>query len=156
MLDKLKKASIDIVNEVGVKGACNVQLALNPKTYDYYVIEINPRVSRSSALASKATGYPIAKVATKIATGLNLDEISCPNGENLLSFTPNPDYVVVKFPKWPFDKFKFAKRKLGTKMMATGEVMAIGSNFEEALLKGIRSLEIKNILLKMNFQKKKL
>ena len=155
VLDKLKKASIDIVNEVGVKGACNVQLALNPKTYDYYVIEINPRVSRSSALASKATGYPIAKVATKIATGLNLDEISCPNGENLLSFTPNPDYVVVKFPKWPFDKFKFAKRKLGTKMMATGEVMAIGSNFEEALLKGIRSLEIKKYSLENEFSEEK-
>lgn len=155
VLDKLKKASIDIVNEVGVKGACNVQLALNPKTYDYFVIEINPRVSRSSALASKATGYPIAKVATKIATGLNLDEIKTPDGGNLLNFSPKPDYVVVKFPKWPFDKFKFAKRKLGTKMMATGEVMAIGSSFEEALLKGVRSLEIKKYSLENEFSSEK-
>ncbi|WP_308534395.1 carbamoyl-phosphate synthase large subunit [uncultured Peptoniphilus sp.] len=155
IVDKLKRASIEIVNEVGVEGACNVQLALNPKTYDYYVIEINPRVSRSSALASKATGYPIAKVATKIAAGLNLDEIMGPNGKSLLGFAPSPNYVALKFPKWPFDKFKFAKRKLGTKMMATGEVMAIGANFEEALLKGIRSLEIKKYSLENEFSKGK-
>ena len=139
----LRSASIDIINKVGIEGGCNVQLALNPKSFEYAVIEINPRVSRSSALASKATGYPIAKVAAKIALGLGLDEIkNAVTKKTYACFEPSLDYVVVKIPKWPFDKFYGANRKLGTKMMATGEIMAIGGNFEEAFLKGIRSLEI--------------
>jgi carbamoyl-phosphate synthase large subunit len=139
----LRSASIDIINNVGIEGGCNVQLALNPKSFEYAVIEINPRVSRSSALASKATGYPIAKVAAKIALGYGLDEIkNAVTQKTYACFEPSLDYVVVKIPKWPFDKFQGANRVLGTKMMATGEVMAIGSNFEAALLKGIRSLEI--------------
>lgn len=139
----LRTASIDIINEVGIEGGCNVQLALNPESFEYIVIEINPRVSRSSALASKATGYPIAKVAAKIALGYNLDEIkNAVTGKTYACFEPTIDYVVVKIPKWPFDKFYGANRKLGTKMMATGEIMSLGSNFEEAFLKGIRSLEI--------------
>ncbi|MFA5527042.1 MAG: carbamoyl-phosphate synthase large subunit [Peptostreptococcales bacterium] len=139
----LRKASLDIVSRVGIQGGCNIQFALNPNSYEYAVIEINPRVSRSSALASKATGYPIAKVATKIALGYNLDEIkNVVTGKTSAYFEPALDYVVVKIPKWPFDKFYGANRALGTKMMATGEVMALGSNFEEAFLKGIRSLEI--------------
>lgn len=139
----LRSASIDIINNVGIEGGCNVQLALDPKSFDYAVIEINPRVSRSSALASKATGYPIAKVAAKIALGYALDEIkNAVTQKTYACFEPSLDYVVVKIPKWPFDKFQGANRVLGTKMMATGEVMAIGSNFEAALLKGIRSLEI--------------
>ncbi|NLE25217.1 MAG: carbamoyl-phosphate synthase large subunit, partial [Clostridiaceae bacterium] len=139
----LRSASIDIINKVGIQGGCNVQLALNPKSFEYAVIEINPRVSRSSALASKATGYPIAKVAAKIALGYGLDEImNAVTGKTYACFEPAIDYVVVKIPKWPFDKFYSADRKLGTKMMATGEIMALGSNFEEAFLKGIRSLEI--------------
>ncbi|MFC0905926.1 carbamoyl-phosphate synthase large subunit [Clostridium sp. MT-14] len=139
----LRTASIDIINEVKIEGGCNVQLALNPDSLQYAVIEINPRVSRSSALASKATGYPIAKVAAKIALGCNLDEIeNAVTKKTYACFEPSLDYVVIKIPKWPFDKFENAKRELGTKMMATGEVMAIGSNFEAAFLKGIRSLEI--------------
>ena len=139
----LRSASIDIINNVGIEGGCNVQLALDPKSFDYAVIEINPRVSRSSALASKATGYPIAKVAAKIALGYALDEIkNAVTQKTYACFEPSLDYVVVKIPKWPFDKFQGANRVLGTKMMATGEIMSIGSNLEAALLKGIRSLEI--------------
>ncbi len=139
----LRSASIEIINEIQIEGGCNVQLALDPQSFEYAVIEINPRVSRSSALASKATGYPIAKVATKIALGFGLDEIrNAVTEKTYACFEPSLDYVVVKIPKWPFDKFYGANRKLGTKMMATGEVLAIGSNFEQAFLKGIRSLEI--------------
>ncbi|MCR8745826.1 carbamoyl-phosphate synthase large subunit [Romboutsia lituseburensis] len=139
----LRKASIDIINAIEVEGGCNVQIALNPNSLEYAIIEINPRVSRSSALASKATGYPIAKVAAKIALGYTLDEIeNAVTKKTYACFEPTLDYVVVKIPKWPFDKFKQANRKLGTKMMATGEIMSIGSNFESAMLKGIRSLEI--------------
>ncbi|MDR0880745.1 MAG: carbamoyl-phosphate synthase large subunit [Clostridioides sp.] len=138
----LRTASIDIINAVGVEGGCNVQIALNPHSLDYAIIEINPRVSRSSALASKATGYPIAKVAAKIALGYNLDEIeNAVTKKTFACFEPTLDYVVVKIPKWPFDKFRTANRSLGTKMMATGEIMSIGANFEAAMLKGIRSLE---------------
>jgi carbamoyl-phosphate synthase large subunit len=138
----LRKASIDIINAVEVKGGCNVQIALNPHSLEYAIIEINPRVSRSSALASKATGYPIAKVSAKIALGYTLDEIeNAVTKKTYACFEPTLDYVVVKIPKWPFDKFRHANRKLGTKMMATGEIMSIGSNFEAAILKGIRSLE---------------
>lgn len=140
----LRSASIKIIDAIGIQGGCNVQLALNPNSFEYVVIEINPRVSRSSALASKATGYPIAKVAAKIALGYNLDEIeNSITKKTYACFEPTLDYVVLKIPKWPFDKFYNATRSLGTKMMATGEVMAIGSNFEAALLKAIRSLEIK-------------
>lgn len=139
----LRTSAIKIINEVGVVGGCNVQFALNPKSFEYAIIEINPRVSRSSALASKATGYPIARVSAKIALGYQLDEIiNEVTGKTYACFEPALDYVVVKIPKWPFDKFKKADRRLGTKMMATGEVMAIGNNFEAAFLKGIRSLEI--------------
>ncbi len=138
----LRSASIDIINAIGIEGGCNVQLALNPNSFEYAVIEINPRVSRSSALASKATGYPIAKVAAKIALGYGLDEIkNAVTQKTYACFEPSLDYVVVKIPKWPFDKFYDADRLLGTKMMATGEIMAIGSTFEAAFLKGIRSLE---------------
>ncbi|WP_300278816.1 carbamoyl-phosphate synthase large subunit [Peptacetobacter sp.] len=139
----LKKASLDILNAVEVQGGCNVQFALNPNSFEYAVIEINPRVSRSSALASKATGYPIAKVSAKIALGYTLDEIeNAVTKKTKACFEPSVDYVVAKIPKWPFDKFKKADKRLGTKMMATGEIMSIGSNFEAAILKGIRSLEI--------------
>lgn len=138
----LRTASLKIIDAVGVEGGCNVQIALNPKSFEYAIIEINPRVSRSSALASKATGYPIAKVAAKIALGYTLDEIeNAVTKKTNACFEPTLDYVVVKIPKWAFDKFKHANRKLGTKMMATGEIMSIGSNFEAAFLKGIRSLE---------------
>ena len=139
----LRTAAINIINSIEIKGGCNVQFALDPNSYNYAVIEINPRVSRSSALASKATGYPIAKVAAKIALGYNLDEIKNEvTGKTFACFEPTLDYVVLKIPRWPFDKFYGAKRILGTKMMATGEVMAIANNFEMALLKGVRSLEI--------------
>ena len=139
----LRTAAINIINSIEIKGGCNVQFALDPNSYNYAVIEINPRVSRSSALASKATGYPIAKVAAKIALGYNLDEIKNEiTGKTFACFEPTLDYVVLKIPRWPFDKFYSAKRNLGTKMMATGEVMAIANSFEMALLKGIRSLEI--------------
>lgn len=139
----LRTAAINIINSIEIKGGCNVQFALDPISYNYAVIEINPRVSRSSALASKATGYPIAKVATKISLGYNLDEIKNEvTGKTFACFEPTLDYIVLKIPRWPFDKFYGAKRTLGTKMMATGEVMAIANNFEMALLKGVRSLEI--------------
>lgn len=139
----LRKAAFRIIEEVGIEGGCNVQFAVEPNSLQYAVIEINPRVSRSSALASKATGYPIARVAAKIALGLRLDEIENKvTGKPSMAFEPSIDYVVVKLPKWPFDKFFNADRNLGTKMMATGEVMAIGSTFEATLLKGTRSLEI--------------
>jgi carbamoyl-phosphate synthase large subunit len=144
----LRKASLDILEAVGIEGGCNVQLALDPHSFKYAVIEINPRVSRSSALASKATGYPIAKVAAKIALGYGLDEIkNAVTKKTFACFEPSLDYVVIKIPKWPFDKFYGADRKLGTKMMATGEIMAIGNNFESAFLKGLRSLEIKKYAL---------
>ncbi|TDT67406.1 carbamoyl-phosphate synthase large subunit [Hypnocyclicus thermotrophus] len=139
----LRTSAIKIINEIGVIGGCNVQFALNPDSFEYAIIEINPRVSRSSALASKATGYPIAKVGAKLALGYTLDEIKNDvTGKTYACFEPALDYVVVKIPKWPFDKFKEANKILGTKMMATGEIMAISSNFESAFLKGIRSLEI--------------
>lgn len=139
----LRTASINIINSVKIEGGCNVQFALNPNSFEYAVIEINPRVSRSSALASKATGYPIAKLAAKIALGYGLDEIkNAVTQKTYACFEPTLDYVVCKIPKWPFDKFYGADRALGTKMMATGEIMAIGANLEQALLKGIRSLEI--------------
>ena len=139
----LKTAALNIIEAVGIKGGCNVQFALNPNSFEYAVIEINPRVSRSSALASKATGYPIAKVSSKIALGYTLDEIlNAVTKKTYACCEPTIDYVVLKVPKWPFDKFDGADRALGTKMMATGEVMSIGTNFESAFLKGIRSLEI--------------
>ncbi len=139
----LRKASLDIITELNIVGGCNVQLALNPESFEYAVIEVNPRVSRSSALASKATGYPIAKVTTKIALGYTLDEIRNEvTGQTCSCFEPALDYVVVKYPKWPFDKFAGSSRKLGTQMKATGEVMAIASSFEAALMKAIRGAEI--------------
>ena len=138
----LRNASLKIIRALGIEGGCNVQLALDPNSFDYYVIEVNPRVSRSSALASKATGYPIAKIAAKIAVGLTLDEIMNPvTGKTYACFEPALDYVVTKFPRFPFDKFETADRRLSTQMKATGEVMAIGRNFEESLQKAIRSLE---------------
>ncbi len=144
----LRNAALDIIDSIQIKGGCNVQFALNPESFEYAVIEINPRVSRSSALASKATGYPIAKIASKIALGYNLDEIkNAVTGKTYACFEPTIDYIVTKIPKWPFDKFFGANRKLGTKMMATGEVMAISNTFESSLLKGIRSLEIKQFTL---------
>ncbi len=139
----LRSAALNIISALKIEGGCNCQFALNPDTFEYAVIEVNPRVSRSSALASKATGYPIAKVAALIAVGFTLDEI--PNfvtKKTKACFEPVLDYVVVKMPKFPFDKFVYAARKLGTQMKATGEVMAIGQNFEEALLKAARGLEI--------------
>ncbi len=138
----LRNSSLKIIRALGIEGGCNVQLALDPHSYNYYIIEVNPRVSRSSALASKATGYPIAKIAAKIAVGLTLDEILNPvTGKTYASFEPALDYVVTKFPRFPFDKFETADRRLSTQMKATGEVMAIGRNFEESLQKAIRSLE---------------
>ena len=140
----LRDVSLTIIRALGIEGGCNVQLALDPNSFNYYVIEVNPRVSRSSALASKATGYPIAKIAAKIAVGLTLDEIINPvTGVSYACFEPALDYVVAKIPRWPFDKFNSANRRLGTQMKATGEVMAIGRNFEESLLKAVRSLETK-------------
>ena len=146
----LRSAALNIIQAMGIEGGCNCQFALNPESFEYAVIEVNPRVSRSSALASKATGYPIARVATKIAVGYRLDEI--PNevtGETMACFEPALDYVAVKFPKWPFDKFVYGRRKLGTQMKATGEVMAIGRNFEQALLKAVRGAEISQDSLNM-------
>ena len=140
---KLRTAAIKIVCELGIVGGCNVQFAQHPTSAEYAVIEVNPRLSRSSALASKATGYPIAKVATRIAAGYCLDEISNEvTGTTFACFEPALDYIVAKIPKWPFDKFVTAKRTLGTQMKATGEVMAIANTFEAALMKAIRSLEI--------------
>ncbi len=138
----LRTASLDIITELGVEGGCNVQFALNPDSFEYCVIEVNPRVSRSSALASKATGYPIAKVASKIALGYTLDEIeNAITKKTYACFEPTLDYCVVKIPKWPFDKFIGAKHTLGTQMQATGEVMGIAPNFEMALMKAVRCLE---------------
>ncbi len=140
----LRSASIKIIRALNIKGGCNIQFALNPYSFEYVVIEVNPRVSRSSALASKATGYPIARVAAKIAIGLNLDEIKNSVTQNTYAcFEPSLDYIVTKVPRWPFDKFITADRSLGTQMKATGEVMAIGRTFEESLLKAIDSLDIK-------------
>ncbi len=139
----LRSASLDIITHLGIVGGCNVQLALNPDSFEYAVIEVNPRVSRSSALASKATGYPIAKITAKIALGYTLDEIKNDiTGKTCACFEPTLDYVVVKMPKWPFDKFADASRSLGTQMKATGEVMAIAPSFEMALMKAVRGAEI--------------
>ena len=139
----LRSASMNIISALGIEGGCNVQYALSPDSMQYYVIEVNPRVSRSSALASKATGYPIAKVATKIALGYTLDEITNDvTGETCACFEPALDYVVVKYPKWPFDKFVYADKSLGTQMMATGEVMSIGNSFEAAMMKAVSSIEL--------------
>ena len=139
----LRTASVDIIRYLKIEGGCNVQYALDPYSNQYYVIEVNPRVSRSSALASKATGYPIAKVAAKVAIGMTLDEITnAVTGETKACFEPSLDYVVTKFPRWPFEKFNLADRTLGTQMKATGEVMAIDRTLEGSLLKAIRSLEI--------------
>ena len=139
----LRSASLDIITELGIEGGCNCQFALNPESFEYSVIEVNPRVSRSSALASKATGYPIAKVTTKIALGYTLDEIrNDVTGKTCACFEPTLDYVVVKVPKWPFDKFINASRTLGTQMKATGEVMSIAPSFEMAIMKAVRGAEI--------------
>lgn len=139
----LRSAALDIISALKVEGGCNCQFALNPETFEYAVIEVNPRVSRSSALASKATGYPIAKVAAKIAIGYTLNEIkNAVTGSTYACFEPALDYVVVKLPKWPFDKFVYAKRSLGTQMKATGEVMAIAPTFEQAIMKAVRGAEI--------------
>jgi carbamoyl-phosphate synthase large subunit len=138
----LRTASLRIIRALGIQGGCNVQLALNPNGSDYYVIEVNPRVSRSSALASKATGYPIARIAAKIAIGLRLDEIRNPITGTSAAFEPALDYCVVKIPRFPFDKFPTGDRTLGTQMKATGEVMAIDRTFEGALMKAVRGLEV--------------
>lgn len=139
----LRSASLDMITALNIVGGCNCQFALDPESFEYAVIEVNPRVSRSSALASKATGYPIAKISTKIALGYTLDEIKNDiTGKTCACFEPTLDYVVVKFPKWPFDKFAGSSRKLGTQMKATGEVMAIANGFEAALLKAVRGAEI--------------
>ncbi|PTE25190.1 carbamoyl-phosphate synthase large subunit [Staphylococcus equorum] len=138
----LRDVSLKVIRALGIEGGCNVQLALDPHSMDYYIIEVNPRVSRSSALASKATGYPIAKLAAKIAVGLSLDEMLNPiTGTSYAAFEPTFDYVISKIPRFPFDKFEKGERVLGTQMKATGEVMAIGRTYEESLLKAIRSLE---------------
>ena len=140
----LRSAALSIVDALGVEGGCNCQFALNPNSFEYAVIEVNPRVSRSSALASKATGYPIAKVATKIAIGYTLDEIvNAVTGCTYACFEPAIDYLVVKYPRWPFDKFVYGDKKLGTQMKATGEVMSIGVNFEQAIMKASQSVELK-------------
>jgi carbamoyl-phosphate synthase large subunit len=139
----LRSAALNIISALKIEGGCNCQFALKPDSFEYAVIEVNPRVSRSSALASKATGYPIAKVAAKIAIGYTLDEIqNAVTGKTTAFFEPAIDYVVVKFPKWPFDKFVYAKRTLGSQMKATGEVMAIGTSFEQAVMKAVRGAEI--------------
>ena len=139
----LRSAALNIISALGVEGGCNCQFALEPESFNYAVIEVNPRVSRSSALASKATGYPIAKVAAKLAIGYTLNEIkNAVTGTTYACFEPALDYVVVKFPKWPFDKFVYAKRTLGTQMKATGEVMAIAPTFEQAIMKAVRGAEI--------------
>ncbi|MEG2814043.1 MAG: carbamoyl-phosphate synthase large subunit, partial [Oscillospiraceae bacterium] len=146
----LRTAALDIVTELGVEGGCNCQFALHPERGEYAVIEVNPRVSRSSALASKATGYPIAKVAAKIAIGYTLDEIvNAVTGNTYACFEPAIDYLVVKFPRFAFDKFVYAKRTLGTQMKATGEVMSIGTSFEQAIIKAIRGAELKLDTLNM-------
>ena len=146
----LRRAALDIISALKVEGGCNVQFALHPTSFDYAVIEVNPRVSRSSALASKATGYPIAKVSAQIAIGYTLDEIkNTVTGKTCACFEPVLDYVVVKLPKWPFDKFVYGRRALGTQMKATGEVMAIGTSFEQALMKAVRGAEIGQDTLRM-------
>ena len=142
-VQKMRDASIKIIRALGIRGGCNIQFALNPETDEYKVIEVNPRVSRSSALASKATGYPIAKISSKIALGMTLDEIRNDiTKETPASFEPAIDYVVIKIPRWPFDKFKGITRQVGVQMKATGEVMAIGRTFEEAFQKALRSLDM--------------
>jgi carbamoyl-phosphate synthase large subunit len=139
----LRSASLKVIRALGLNGGCNIQFAVNPERFEYYVIEVNPRVSRSSALASKATGYPIARIAAKLALGMTLDEIPNPVTRSTpASFEPSVDYVVVKIPRWPFDKFPDADRTIGPQMKSTGEVMAIGRTFEEAFQKAVRSLEI--------------
>jgi len=139
----LRTASLKIITALKIEGGCNIQYALNPNKREYYVIEVNPRVSRSSALASKATGFPIARLTAKIALGKTLDEIKNPvTGETYAAFEPTLDYVVIKIPRWAFEKFKVRDRRLGTQMQATGEVMALGRTFEEALIKALRSLEV--------------
>lgn len=146
----LRNVSLKIIRALKIEGGCNVQLALDPHSFQYYIIEVNPRVSRSSALASKATGYPIAKLAAKIAVGLTLDEMMNPvTGKTYACFEPALDYIVAKIPRWPFDKFENAKRNLGTQMKATGEVMSLGRSFEEAILKSIRSLETGHMHIEM-------
>lgn len=146
----LRSAALNIITALNIEGGCNIQFALEPNSYEYAVIEVNPRVSRSSALASKATGYPIAKIATKIAIGYSLDELkNAVTGKTCACFEPALDYVVVKFPRWPFDKFVYAKRTLGTQMKSTGEVMAIDTNFEAALMKSIRAIELGLSYLKL-------
>ena len=148
----LRNAALSIISELGIEGGCNVQFALNPDSFEYSVIEVNPRVSRSSALASKATGFPIAKVTSKIALGYTLDEIvNDVTGNTYACFEPTIDYLVVKMPKWPFDKFLYAKRELGTRMKATGEVMSIGTSFEMAIMKAVRGAEISTST--MNYKK---
>ncbi len=150
----LKTSALDIIKALEIEGGCNVQFALNPETSEYAVIEVNPRVSRSSALASKATGYPIAKITTKIALGYTLDEIeNYMTGKSYDGFEPDPDYLVVKLPKWPFDKFVYAKRTLGTQMKATGEVMSIAPTFEMAIMKAVRGAEIGLDTLNMPYMK---
>ncbi|MBP3655113.1 MAG: carbamoyl-phosphate synthase large subunit [Clostridia bacterium] len=139
----LRHAALSIISALGIEGGCNVQFALDPDSLKYYVIEVNPRVSRSSALASKATGYPIAKVTTRIALGYTLDEIANGvTGQTFACAEPTIDYIVLKFPRWPFDKFVYADKHIGTKMKATGEIMSIGTSFESAMLKAVRSLEM--------------
>ncbi len=148
----LRTAALSIITELGIEGGCNVQFALNPDSFEYSVIEVNPRVSRSSALASKATGFPIAKVTSKIALGYTLDEIvNDVTGNTYACVEPTIDYLVVKMPKWPFDKFLYAKRELGTRMKATGEVMSIGTSFEMAMMKAVRGAEISTST--MNYKK---
>ncbi|MCS0542642.1 carbamoyl phosphate synthase large subunit, partial [Aeromonas veronii] len=146
----LRSASIKIISALGIIGGCNIQFALDPFSKNYYLIEVNPRVSRSSALASKATGYPIAKMAAKLAVGYTLDELVNPvTGKTFASFEPALDYVVVKFPRFPFDKFTDVPTTLGTQMKATGEVMAIDRNLESAIQKAVHSLEGDNKSLRL-------
>jgi carbamoyl-phosphate synthase large subunit len=151
----LRAAAVKIISALGIQGGCNVQFALHPTSFEYAVIEVNPRVSRSSALASKATGYPIARVSTKIAIGYSLDEIkNAVTGNTFACFEPSLDYVVMKIPKWPFDKFVKAERTLGTQMKATGEVMSVSNTIEAALMKAIRSLELGIYTLEQEIYKK--
>ena len=139
----LRTASINVIRALGVQGGCNIQFALDPYSSQYAIIEVNPRVSRSSALASKATGYPIAKISTRIALGQRLDEIENPvTGVTKAAYEPALDYVVVKIPRWPFDKFPFADTTIGTQMKSTGEAMGIGRTFQAALLKAVRGLDL--------------
>ncbi len=139
----LRSASLNVIRALDVQGGCNIQFALHPQRSEYAIIEVNPRVSRSSALASKATGYPIAKIATRIALGQRLDEIPNPvTGVTKAAYEPTLDYVVVKIPRWPFDKFPLADTALGTQMKSTGEAMGIGRTFRAALLKAVRGLDL--------------